>query len=139
MNSLMNAAEPLLRRIGGFAPFAATLDRSGGVTLYPEYAETRDLPTREIVERLNKMLYKHANKGEARALALAADVQFGKADSGEWRNAVRLHIEHVSGYCVDIFVPYRVKKGWRGKEWRTRFSHPVGQESALNIFTGTPS
>lgn len=136
MNALMNVAEPRLKQAGGFAPFAASLDMDGAANVFTEYAGNTELPAREIVARLTETLQQSISGKAVRAVAIAADVQFGRREAGDWRNAAELHIEHESGYCVDIFVPYRVRKGWRKNAgWRVRFSHPVGQESIPKIWS----
>ncbi|MCU1313338.1 MAG: hypothetical protein JWM54_1095 [Acidobacteriaceae bacterium] len=70
--------------------------------------------------------------GRVTAAAMVAPVLFGKAGTAERTEAVRLHIEALSGYCADILMPYRVRPAprWRRKQQnRVHFSHPVAQES----------
>ncbi|HEY1577227.1 MAG TPA: hypothetical protein VGF82_09180 [Terracidiphilus sp.] len=70
--------------------------------------------------------------GSVTAAILAAPVLYGRGGSGERSPAVRLHIEAVDGYCVDIFMPYRIRSAWRrspSARNRVHFSHPVAQQS----------
>ncbi len=136
MNLLMNVAQQHLKEQGIFAPLAGWLEPAGAEKV--EQADSARIhdPVREMLARLTDALRQRVASGQARAAATASSVHFGKRGSEDWRDAVELHIEHESGYCVDIFLPYRVRKGWRKSAgWRVRFSHPVGQESSQRFFT----
>ncbi len=136
MNLLMNFAQQQLRDQGAFAPFAGWLDRDGAAMLDSSQGGNTELSARDLVTQLTESMRTRVAAGSARAAAVAASVQFSKRGADEFRNAVELHIEHESGYCVDIFVPYRVRRGWRRNAgWRVRFSHPVGQESTQRLFS----
>ncbi|HEY3988736.1 MAG TPA: hypothetical protein VGM02_05510 [Acidobacteriaceae bacterium] len=74
------------------------------------------------------------------AALLMAPVFYGRSGSGERSTAVRLHVETREGYCADIFMPYRIRTGWRRRGRppnRVHFSHPVAQESDSR-FGGSP-
>jgi hypothetical protein len=170
MNFLMNEAQGRLKAQGGFQPFAAAMAEQGTLSLLAgeHPAET---PARVMAERLTAQLRSliesgmetgiearieiriktGSEAGGMRAAGLAADVSFGKQNSGERADAVRLHIEHRNGYCADIFVPYKIRTSRRNPDAlnrdsqnrdaqnrdaqnrdaqnRVRFSHPVAQES----------
>jgi hypothetical protein len=157
MNFLMDEAQRRLKAQGGFQPFAAAMAAEGTLSLLAgeHPAET---PARVIAERLTAQLRSlmeagiesatqaGCKAGGMRAAGLAADVSFGKQNSGERSDAVRLHIEHRDGYCADIFVPYKIRTSRRNPDAlhrnaqngdaqnrdaqnRVRFSHPVAQES----------
>jgi hypothetical protein len=153
MNFLMNEAQGRLKAQGGFQPFAAAMAEQGTLSLVAgeHPAET---PARVMAERLTAQLRSliesgmeaGSEAGGMRAAGLAADVSFGKQNSGERADAVRLHIEHRNGYCADIFVPYKIRTSRRNPDAlnrdsqnrdaqnrdaqnRVRFSHPVAQES----------
>jgi hypothetical protein len=137
MNTLMDEAQARLKAEGGFPPFAAWLGAEDAPSLLRRDEEA-GMPAREIVERLTGDLRSKADNGGVRVAALAADVRFGKAGSGDLENAVRLHIEHQDGYCADIFVPYKIRNSWRprpGAQNRVHFSHPVAQESERRFWT----
>jgi hypothetical protein len=152
MNFLMNEAQGRLKAQGGFQPFAAAMAEEGALSLLAG-EHPAEIPARVMAERLTAQLQSLIESGmeagsEAgsevagmRAAGLAADVSFGKQNSGERADAVRLHIEHRNGYCADIFVPYKIRTSTRNPDTlnrdaqnrdaqnRVRFSHPVAQES----------
>ncbi len=134
MNFLMDKAQERLKSLGGFRPFGASMAEDGVVSLMTGQEigqEAAEMPAGAMVERLTGRLRAMSETGGLRAAGLAADMRFGKQDSGELADAVRLHIEHRDGYCADIFVPYKIRSSRRkpAVPRRLRFSHPVAQES----------
>jgi hypothetical protein len=139
MNVVMDEAQARLRERGRFAPFAACVDAGGQVELMAGAASSAERTAREIVEALEDALRERIRNHGLRSGAVASDVQFGKRNSGELREAVQLHIEHEDGYCVDIYVPYRLRKqrwGRGGGRLRVRWSHPVGQQGTPRFWSG---
>jgi hypothetical protein len=143
MNAMMDFARDRLKAGSGFAPFGGSLGRDGTVAMTAERADQPEAApepktARELAEEAAEQLRYRIAGGGIRAAAVASDVQFGKRDTGEMREAVQLHIEHQDGYCVDIFVPYRLRgPRWGGKgKRRVRWSHPVGQESSRMLWSG---
>ena len=130
MNFLMDEAQGRLRTRGGFQPFGASIAEDGTPSFLAA-EEPAEIPARAIAERLTAQMRGMSETGAMRAAGLAADVRFGKQDTGELTDAVRLHIEHRDGYCADIFVPYKIRSSRRRPEAnkQVRFSHPVAQES----------
>jgi hypothetical protein len=163
----MDEAQGRLKAQGGFEPFAAVMAEQGTLSLLAG-EHPADTPARVMAERLTAQLRSlmeagmmeagmmeagiesgtqaGSEAGGMRAAGLAADVRFGKQNSGERSDAVRLHIEHRDGYCADIFVPYKIRTSRRNPDAqnqdaqnrdaqnrdaqnRVRFSHPVAQES----------
>jgi hypothetical protein len=153
MNFLMDEAQGRLKAQGGFQPFAAAMAEQGTLSLLAG-EHPADTPARVMAERLTAQLRSlmeagmmepgiesGTRAGSMRAAGLAADVSFGKQNSDERSDAVRLHIEHRDGYCAEIFVPYKIRTSRRNPDAlnrdaqnrdaqnRVRFSHPVAQES----------
>lgn len=136
VNQVMSWAETQLKAEGRIPAAAAWLSRN---TSQPEFRilpASEDLSIAQQEARLAADLEILWCRGELAAVVLAAPVLYGRSGSGrgygERSEAVRLHAEAGSDYCVDILMPYRVRAAsrWRsGNENRVHFTHPVAQES----------
>jgi hypothetical protein len=116
LDMLMGFAVESLEKHGEFYPFAGVL--SGGQGQFVAAATGDEHPaSTELIEMLEAALRTHVAEG-AQAAAIAADVSL---DTGD---AVRIHVEHVDGDAVDVFLPY-AKKRLRGIDFGELFAAPA--------------
>ena len=90
-------------------------------------------PVKDTLDRLRALLRHEVQTGAVRSAAVAADVKiWRRADGDEASNAVSVHVEHQSGYCVDLLIPYKVRKGLISRitsKPQVMFRKMVAQES----------
>lgn len=98
-------AETLLLADGGFAPYAAALDRGGEVRFVGVGAEVLGQNPRvdDVLAALRGALA--AGADGFRATAVVAGVVV------DGRDAIRVECEHVGGTTLAVFVPYAVIDG----------------------------
>lgn len=111
LNGSLAYARLILRRYGELAPFGFSMDREGQIA-----RETLELPRLpRDPARLWSLLADHmverARRRFIQAAALAANVSLAQPSAEGYTDAVVLHIEHESGYSVEVTVPYRIYGG----------------------------
>ena len=133
VNTVMSWAEEQLKAKGWISAAAAWLPRD---TSEPGFrtlgGSAGELSIAEQEKLLSAELEAPWRRNQLAAILLAAPVTYGRKDSTERAEAVRLHVEAAVGYRADILMPYRVRpagRWYRGSRNRVHFSHPVAQES----------
>ena len=132
VNRVMSWAETQLRAEGHIPAAAAWLPRDTAQPEFRTLTASADLSIARQEAQLAADLEAPWHRKELTTIVLAAPVLYGRHGSGERSEAVRLHVETVNDYCVDILMPYRVRAAsrWRsGHANRVHFTHPVAQES----------
>ena len=87
------------------------------------------LPADQLVVLLEAGLRERAASGTLRASAVFVDVIIALA--GVESEALQARLEHVSGYCVDVFLPYE-----RSETGETRFREPITNARDGTVFPG---
>jgi len=77
------------------------LVRAPEVELVPAVEGHADDPAKALEGVVEKL---RASKSDYRAVAIFSDVSI--AMHGKQTDAIQAGLEHVSGYCVDVFTPY---------------------------------
>jgi hypothetical protein len=107
---LVPFAEQMLRKQGGFFPFAAAVTTGGEVEAFAT-AEESDTPEAEqVMGNLTQGFTAEARAGKIRTTAICFD---GRVTvEGEKTDAIIIKLEHVSGEAAEAYVPYRkIKAG----------------------------
>jgi len=111
LEEIMPVARLGLENEVGFLPIGA-LVQLDGVIHRVVYDGNREGPVSQATAKLLDRLQQEVKGGTARSVAMAADVRiWRRADGDEASNAVSVHVEHQDGYCVDLLIPYKVRKG----------------------------
>ena len=124
----------------GFVPLAALIALDGTIRRITDPMTTvvAEESTKQAMTLLRAALQQEVASGSARATALAADVRiWRKEDGDEASNAVSVHVEHQNGYCVDLLIPYKVRRGMMSrlrKKPQVMFRTMIAQESDPVIF-----
>lgn len=110
VESLLNEGFPFaqqqLAEHGEFYPFAFALTTEGKAAAVGAHTGEERPDSAAVLSFLVKGLRKAARDGQYRAVALFVDVRVvGPGGDGK-TDAVQAGLEHESGYCVDVFLPY---------------------------------
>lgn len=132
LQKIMPITQEGLEKQSAFAPLGALVERDGTVRQI-DFAPDLAAPVEETIGRLRELLRHEVEGGAVRSAAVAADVKiWRRADGDEASNAVSVHVEHQGGYCVDLLIPYKVRKGLMSKitsKPQVMFRKMVAQES----------
>jgi hypothetical protein len=106
LNVVLPFATQCLDKRGELAPYGATVDRAGAVSLEAmgEAANSVDM-LRDLTSAIR------ARRDDLRAVALVADVTTPDGD------AVRVELEHRDGIAIVVLLPYRKRRFGRGIEY----------------------
>jgi len=120
-------AEKLLHEYGSFHPFANALGSDGaiaavGVDLHEEHPDAQ-----HAIDALATALRVGIAKGRYKAGAIFVDVRAQPPGRKEMVDAVRIGVEHVGGFCSDVFVPYTLDGAGGVKFGETWASEHKGQ------------
>ncbi|HEX5066204.1 MAG TPA: hypothetical protein VFY49_08830 [Myxococcota bacterium] len=106
MNEGIPFAEKMLREHGEFFPFGIVQKADGSVQQIGASDGREHPPSKDVVELLDRAFRRGAESGDYAATALFIDVRTTPPGSAAKIDAVQVGLEHVSGYCVDVFFPY---------------------------------
>ena len=108
MNTLMPLAEQMLKELGDFYPFGATLSIDGIVSLTPMNSQGNYQDTKDVMNDLIKTHSAFAKEGCIKASGI---VWNGKTQNAEGKDsdAIIISLEHRDGYAVLVGQPYKRK------------------------------
>jgi hypothetical protein len=109
MSELVEFAEKMLRSSGEFHPFGGYLDEAEKVVhvgLSPEVNWTSD---RHRAEALSESLRALVQNKQPLVIGVVTNVSLAR--EGGSSDAIRVFLEHRSGYCADVFFHYRLTEG----------------------------
>ena len=111
LNACVSYAKKMLRRYGSFGPFGYRMNRDGQVAL--EVVAQHGMPPEPklLLDLLHQQLSERARKGLLLAAATASNVTIDVPSKEGFVDAVMVDVEHRSGYCMQVFVPYRIGGG----------------------------
>ncbi len=144
LKEIMPAVQSGLEQREGFVPLGAVIALDGSVRSVPiDYAgyAAGTMPTQDVVAAVRERLRLEARSGKVRSAAVAADVRIWRREDGdEASNAVSVHVEDQGGYCVDLLIPYKVRRGMMSrlrKKPQVMFRKMIAQEADAVIFAKT--
>ncbi len=103
MNYSFALARQLLVEYPSFHPFAFVMKTDGQVGQVA-LSEGHDHEGAVLLATLREMLEARAAEGQYRAVAITADVHI--EHSNEQTDAIQVGLEHIGGYCVNVYLPY---------------------------------
>jgi hypothetical protein len=108
--AVMNAGIPVARKLlaehGEFYPYAMAMAKDGKVVAVAATTAGDHPASQDVIEGLVASLRAGASKGEYKASAVFFDVRVQQPSKKEKTDAVQVSLEHIAGYCVDVFFPY---------------------------------
>jgi hypothetical protein len=110
MNAGLPFAEKMLAEHGEFIPFGAVMLPEGLIQTVGTDTGGGDAPVEQLYEKLSVGLRQGAEDGLYQVIATFVLVQLRNPEDGKPISAVRVALEHRSGYCVDVYYP-TVKRG----------------------------
>lgn len=111
VNACVSYAKKMLRRYGSFGPFGYRMNGDGQVAL--EAVAQHGMPPEPplLLGLLYQQLGERAKKGLLLAAATASNVTMDAPSKEGFTDAVMVDVEHRSGYCMQVFIPYRIGGG----------------------------
>jgi hypothetical protein len=113
MNALLPFAQQMLAKRGGFYPFGSTMTTDGQIISQAAYDGDEQPPSERIIDLMTQAFRQEAAAGQLRAAGICYDVRTIPPGQTEKTDAICLGLEHQTGQCVSVFLPY--KKGLFGK------------------------
>ena len=114
LNAILPFAQQMLAKHGEFYPFGSTMTNDGEIVAQGAALEGNDHPaSRPLIELMTQAFRKQALAGQIRAAGICYDVRTTPPGQTAKTDAICVALEHNTGQCVNVFVPY--KKGWFGK------------------------
>jgi len=110
MNELLPFAEKMITEHGGFHPFGGYLKPSAEVVHVGVQPDGEYTSATGRVEMLIDSFKQLAAQEKAIAFAIATDVTLPNED-GSKGDAIRLFLEHRTGYCAEVFFRYERRGG----------------------------
>ena len=112
MNAGIPFAQKMLAAHGEFYPFGFAMTADGKVAAVTADLPDEHPPSQQVIDKLVAAFRSGAANGHYKATALFFHVRVQQPGTSEKTDAVQVGLEHVSGYCVDVFFPYsRTGKG----------------------------
>jgi hypothetical protein len=114
LNALLNAAIEmalhLIQRHGSHIPFAMTVSNDGRRTdIGADNTHVSDGTI--LYDTVRQEVTKVIQQNTIRALVIARNIHFRRADTGQETDAIELRLDHISGEPVTCYLPYRFLKG----------------------------
>lgn len=106
MSAGISFAQKMLAAHGEFYPFGFAMTADGKVAAVAADAPDEHRPSRELIDNLMAGFRSGAARGHYKVTAVFFDVRVQQPGTSEKTDAVQVGLEHVSGYCVDVFFPY---------------------------------
>jgi len=113
LNRILPFGQQMLAKHGEFYPFGSTMKTSGEITAEAA-SDGKDHPASQtLIDLLTQAFRNEALAGQIRAAGICYDVRTIAPGQTEKTDAICVGLEHNTGQCVSVFLPY--KKGWFGK------------------------
>jgi hypothetical protein len=113
MNALLPFAQQTLAKHGEFYPYGSTMTTDGEIVLQAAYDGDEHPPSQQLIDLMTQAFRQQAAAGKIRAAGICYDVRTIPPGRTEKTDAICLGLEHETGQCVSVFLPYT--KGWFGK------------------------
>jgi hypothetical protein len=121
LNPLLTFAQQQVSRRKGFFPFGARMSSAGEISLVAGDIGNEQPDPTELITFLVDVFRREAAEGAIRAVGICVDMRVTPPGSSEKTDAVCAQLEHISGECGDVYLPYR--KGFLGRiKWGQLFA-----------------
>lgn len=107
LNAVLPLAQQMLAKYGEFYPIGAAVNMEGQPGLVGCMPESEHPESEEVIELLLAELRGQALKHEIRASAMCFDGSATPPGEAAPMDAICAHLEHESGECLAVFLPYR--------------------------------
>ena len=109
MNSVLPVAQKMLRDFGEFYPYGGYMELDGAIVHVGVQDPDTDYPkSMDMIDALRSTFQESARAKKCRAIAIVCDVALRSPKSDHKRDAIRVSLEHVKGYAVEVFFPYQI-------------------------------
>ena len=105
-------AQKMLEQYGEFYPYGAAMEAEDGEIVSVAGTTGAEQPSpKELIELLRGAFRQGARGGKYRATALAYDALVAVPPSAEKSDAIAVALDHLGGYSVVVFLPYKLTEG----------------------------
>lgn len=128
MNDILPLAQRMLRDYGEFYPYGGVIKSDGEIVhVGAKHPDTDHPKSKDLIDMLRSSFHEMARTGKCRAAAIVFDVRVKLPDSDNKTDAVQVSLDHVDGYSVDIFFPYRIinREVVYGKTFSLKGTHNI--------------
>jgi hypothetical protein len=123
-------AQKMLVEHREFYPFAFARLGDGKVVAVATVESQEHPKPQEIIEKLVTSLKAGVARGEYRASGVFMNARVKSPERGELVDAIQVNLEHIAGYCVDVYVPYS-----RDPAGKVTFGSVFASKRAGAVFT----
>ena len=113
LNAVLPVAQQMLGKHGELHPLGVSMKTDGQIGLVAGMPESEHPPSQQVIDLLVAGLQEQASKGEIRACVVCYDVRVVPPGETGKVDAICAQLEHESGECAIVFLPYR--KGLLGR------------------------
>jgi hypothetical protein len=132
LDNLLPLAKRMLREYREFYPYGGRMSYDGKITHEGASDGTNHPPSQSLIDLLTKAHRQEAESRSSKAVAIIYDVRVVPAGSTEKRDAIATALDHVDGYSVIVYFPYRF-----GGDGELLIDAPFASEGAYGIFDRT--
>jgi hypothetical protein len=105
-------AQKMLEQYGEFYPYGAAMEGEDGKIVSVAATTGAERPSpKELIELLRGAFHQGAREGKYRATALVYDALVVVPSSSEKSDAIAVALDHLGGYSVVVFLPYKLAEG----------------------------
>ena len=108
LNTLIPAATLLLEKNGEMFPIGAAMLSSGKISAVATQMGDEHPSSQKVIDGLNEALRAGARQKLYKATGVAIDMRVLPPGESEKTDALAVRLEHVSGYSVQVILPYRL-------------------------------
>ncbi|HEY2462319.1 MAG TPA: hypothetical protein VGI16_16035 [Candidatus Acidoferrum sp.] len=109
LDALLPLAEEMLREYGEFYPYGGYMTLSGEIVHVGAKDEDTNHPkSKDLLHVLRDSFSEMARAGGCKATAVVFDVHVNSPETAAKNDAIQVSLEHVEGYCVEVFFPYEI-------------------------------
>lgn len=128
MNELIPFAQKMLAEHGEFFPFGGVITSKGEIVHVGASDGNEKPPSKKLIELMVEGFRDKAKTGEYRATAILFDVKVQIPESKEKTDAIQVNLDHIDGYSVEVFLPYKIEKS------KVAYSEMFAQKGKSDIF-----
>ena len=106
LNEGIPFALEMLDKYGEFYPFGLALSKDGKPLQVSVDPGSEHPESTQVLALIQEAMEKGAASGDYKATALVVDVSLEGVKGMDTTDAIQVGLEHESGYCVNVFLPY---------------------------------